>query len=383
MKKICLITSAEFIVRSFLIEPLRVLSREYEVSLVVNTENCGFLDEYELDIEVIPVSIEREIHPIADMGALFRLIRLFQREKFDVIHSIAPKAGLLTMLAGVVTLRPIRIHSLSGQVWATKHGALRLFLKTLDSLTAALATNLLSDSKSQVSFLVNEGVINANKVRVLGDGSIAGVDVTRFKPDLQVRHGMREKMGTPDHAEVVLFLGRLKRDKGVLDLVRAFSLLDDRQDTWLWIVGPDEDGLSNEIKTICGKRQGKLCLSSYTQKPELYMAAADVFVLPSYRESFGVTVLEAAACGLPTIGTRIYGIVDAIQEGKTGLLIKAGDVQELAKNLNELLNDETLRQQLGTIARQRVLQNFSCKRVTGFWMDFYKSLLNNKMAESS
>ncbi len=379
MKKICLITSAEFIVRSFLIEPLRVLSREYDVSLVVKTDNSGFLDDYGLNVRVIPIAIEREIRPFADLRALFRLIALFRREKFDAVHSIAPKAGLLAMLAGVLTARPVRIHSLIGQVWATRDGLVRFILKNIDRLTTALATDLLSDSQSQIDFVLDEGVVQAGKIRVLGDGSIAGVDVQRFKPDMQARLAMREKLDTPMQANVVLFIGRLKKDKGVLDLARAFAMLDDPQGMiWLWIVGPDEDGLGDEIKSACGIQRDRLRLHGYTQHAEHYMAAADVFCLPSYREGFGVTTLEAAACGLPSVGSRIYGVTDAIQEGKTGLLFAAGHVQELAEKLHQLLADESLRQQLGEAAYQRALRDFSCTRVTGLWLDFYKTLLKSE-----
>jgi len=375
MKKICLITSAELIVHFFLIEPLRVLSREYDVSLIVKTDNKRFLDDYGLNVRVIPVDIEREIRPLADLRALFRLIVLFRREKFAAVHSIAPKAGLLAMLAGVLTGRCVRIHTLIGQVWATRRGLARFILKNIDRLTARLATHLLADSQSQAVFVLGEGVVQAEKIRVLGDGSIAGVDVQRFKPDMQARLAIRTELNTPVQAKVVLFIGRLKKDKGVLDLAHAFAMLDDPQGMiWLWIVGPDEDALGDEIESICEKQRGRLCLHGYTRHAERYMAAADVFCLPSYREGFGVTTLEAAACGLPSVGSRIYGITDAIQDGKTGLLNEAGNVPELAKNLHKLLADETLRMQLGEAAYQRVLRDFSCVRVTGLWLEFYQSL---------
>ncbi|MDQ6986807.1 MAG: glycosyltransferase family 4 protein [Mariprofundaceae bacterium] len=376
MKKICLITSSELIVHFFLIEPLRVLSREYDVSLIVKTDNSGFLDDYGLNVRVIPVDIEREIRPLADLRALFRLIMLFRREKFAAVHSVAPKAGLLTMLAAVLTGRPVRIHTMIGQVWATRVGLPRFILKNIDRLTATLATHLLADSQSQADFVLAEGVVKAGKIQVLGDGSIAGVDVRRFKADMQARLAIRAELDTPEQAKVVLFIGRLKRDKGVLDLARAFAMLDDPQKKiCLWIVGPDEDGLGDEIESICGKQRDRLHLHGYTRHAERYMAAADVFCLPSYREGFGVTTLEAAACGLPSVGSRIYGIIDAIQEGKTGLLNEAGHVQDLADNLQQLLTDEALRKQLGEAAYQRVLRDFSCQRVTGLWLDFYQSLL--------
>lgn len=379
MKKICLIASAEIVVHFFLIEPLRVLSREYDVSLVVNTDDCHFLDEYGLsDVRVIPVTIEREVAPLADLRALYGLIKLFKLNKFDVVHSITPKAGLLAMLAGKLTLRAVRIHNLSGQVWLTRHGLSRLLLKNIDRLTMALATHLLSDSQSQIDFLVSSGMIGRSKCRVLGDGSVAGVNVERFKSDVQMKHMMRVKMDTPESAKVVLFLGRLKRDKGVLDLARAFALLDDPEGVvWLWIVGPDEDGLREEIEAACVTRRNRLRIQGYTRNSQHYFMAADLFCLPSYRESFGVAILEAAACGVPAIGSRIYGITDAIKEDETGLLFDVGKPQALANGIQQLIHDDVLRGKLGEAARCRVLKRFSGERVTQLWLEFYGMLLKH------
>jgi len=377
VKKICLITTAEFIVHAFLIEPLRVLGREYDVSLVVNTENSHFLDEYGLNVRVIPMRIEREVRPFSDLAALFRLFFLFRRERFDVVHSFSPKAGLLSMLAGFLTAIPVRIHSLIGQVWATRRGLLRLLLKKSDQFTTRLATHLLSDSQSQVDFVVSEKIVKKGRVRVLGEGSIAGVDIERFKPDAQLHNDLRKKLGVPQQAKVVLFLGRIKKDKGVLDLAHAFAMLDDPQgQIWLWIVGPDEDDLKGEIKSICRDQRKRLCLHDYTRHAEHYMAAADVFCLPSYREGFGSSILEAAACGLPTVGSRIYGITDAIVENKTGLMFPVGDANSLAVYLQRVLDDEILRKQLGDAARQRVLNDFSSERVASLWLEFYKDALD-------
>ncbi|RLL51951.1 glycosyltransferase family 1 protein [Mariprofundus sp. EBB-1] len=377
MKKICLVASAEIVVHFFLIEPLRVLSREYDVTLVVNTDNCHFLDDYGLsDVRVIPVAIEREIKPLADLRALSRLIRLFRAESFDVVHSITPKAGLLAMLAAKLTSHAVRIHNLSGQVWVTRDGLSRLLLKNIDRMTMKFATHLLSDSQSQIDFLVAGKLVGRSKCRVLGDGSVAGVNIDRFKPDLQMKHAMRQKMNTPESAKVVLFLGRLKRDKGVLDLARAFALLEDPNETvWLWVVGPDEDGLGKEIEAACGSRSNRLRIEGYTRNSQQYFAAADLFCLPSYRESFGVAILEAAACGVPTVGSRIYGITDAVKENETGVLFNVGQPQSLSDAMQQMLDDDLLREQLGKRAMDRVHRLFSSARVTHLWVEFYQMLL--------
>ena len=187
---------------------------------------------------------------------------------------------------------------------------------------------------------------------MLNHGSIAGVDCERFKPDSSARAALRAELGIAADALVFLFIGRLKRDKGVLDLARAFAVLA-REDAGchLLIVGPDEDGLLPEIEQTCADCHARLHVAGLSAAPEHYMDASDVLCLPSYREGFPVTIIEAAAAGLPAIGSRIYGITDAIVEGETGLLFEAGNVQQLALGMRRLASDASLAQAHGA-ARQ-------------------------------
>ncbi len=368
-RRLCYVVSSEMTVKAFLVEHIRAGAESYDVTVVADAPAAVFS---EMPARLISVSIARKIAPLVDLKALLQLIRVFRRERFDLVHSVTPKAGLLAALAGALAGVPVRVHSFTGQVWATRSGAARAFLKALDRLTASLSTRVLADSASQRDFLVAEGVVAADRIQVLGHGSVNGVDPTRFRPDAGVRERVRAQSAIPPDAVLFLYLGRLARDKGLLELAHAFAGLEG---PWLMLVGPDEDGIAQEIREACGAAAGRLRMLGHTAAAEQYMAAADVFVLPSYREGFGSVILEAAAAAVPAIGTRIYGITDAIVEGKTGFLVPVRDAAALAARMRQLAGDAPLREEMGRAARERVLRDFRPEDLTRAMLAYYDALL--------
>jgi glycosyltransferase involved in cell wall biosynthesis len=176
-----------------------------------------------------------------------------------------------------------------------------------------------------------------------------------------------------------LFLGRLNRDKGVLDLATAFSMACRLgKEIHLLIVGPDEGHMKEAIIDECKQFSSRLHFKDYTDSPQHYMAAADVLCLPSYREGFGLVVVEAASIGLPSIGSRIYGITDAILDGVTGFLHSPGNTEELAARMTTLINDRELRTKMGERARKRAHEQFSQRFVISEWMKYYRSVLDGR-----
>jgi glycosyltransferase involved in cell wall biosynthesis len=356
MKKICFVTTSPLIVNFFLVPHLVRLARRYEMSLAVRLPGEVPLRPLP-GIEIIPVDIRREIAPLADAMALASLVRLYRKRGFDLVHSFGPKAGLLSAGAGWLAGTRARLHTFTGQVWAARPGPMRALLRAADGVTARLATHVFTDSPSQRDFLVREGVVPPGRVEVLGKGSISGVDLQRFRPDAGARRAVRAELGISDAAPVVLYLARLTRDKGVLDFARASARLDAR--TMFVVVGPDEQGLRGEVRALAGEAAPRVRFVDYTDQPERYLAAADVLCLPSYREGFGSILIGAAAAGVPAVASRIYGVVDAVVEGETGLLFTPGDIEELTSLLARLLSDPALRDRLGAAARARVEAHFS------------------------
>jgi glycosyltransferase involved in cell wall biosynthesis len=372
MKRVCFVTTSPLIVNFFLVPHLRHLASRYEVSLAVTLPGEAPLKDLP-GVRVEPVTIPRRIRPAGDVSALVRLTRLFGERRYDLVHSFGPKAGLLSAWAGSLAGVPARLHTFTGQVWVSRRGPMRALLRAADRCIARFATEVLADSASQRDFLLRERVVAPERCRVLGAGSVCGVSAQRFRPDAEARAAVRAELGIGADSPVALFAGRVTRDKGILDLARAFGALGaEFPEAVLLVVGPDEEGLGAEVLRQCG---GRARVVGYTPTPERYMASADLLCLPSYREGFGAVIIEAAAAGLPAIGSRIYGIVDAVQEGKTGLLFEVGDVGELRACLRRLLGDAALCEHLGTAARARALAEFAEERLVGALEARYREIL--------
>ena len=376
-RKVCIVVASEMTLRTFLVAQLVAMQARYDVTVVVNTVNPAFLEDLGVIARLQPLPIERAIAPLSDLRCLARLIRLMRRERFDLVHSMTPKAGLLAMVAAWIARVPVRIHTFTGQVWATRTGMARAALRWLDTTLARAATFALADSQSQRSFLASERVVSASKIAVLANGSVSGVDATRFQPDPPRRRIVRQSLGIPVTDVVLLFVGRINRDKGVMDLARAFAILADRRaDIRLMMVGPDEEGLTGAIRDACSRHLARLHFCAYTNAPEDLMTASDILCLPSYREGFGTVIIEAAAAGLPTVASRIYGVVDAVVDGKTGLLHEPADRDGLAGQLERLISNPELRRSLGAEARARAVRDFSQSTMTSAVLDVYSRLLD-------
>ena len=374
--RICIVVATPLTLKAFMLGHLEALAGIGEVTTVANfvPEDESFPWPEKISRTAIPIA--RPIALWADLLALLALFRFFRMSRFDLVHSITPKAGLLAMLAAWLAGVPLRLHMFTGQVWVTRTGFMRFLLKNADRLIARLATHVLTDSASQREFLIAQGIVGKTTSVVLAHGSSCGVDTARFRPDADARARIRRKHGIPPDAVVFLYLGRINRDKGLLDLAHAFAMIGaGHADTHLLLVGPDEGNLRAELTAVASDCAGRMHGTGLTDQPQEYFAAADVCCLPSYREGFPTTILEAAATGLPAIGSRIYGITDAIVEGETGLLFAAGDVKQLAHSMGTLASDRGLRQRMGEKARDRAVRDFSATVVTTALLEYYEKLL--------
>lgn len=325
------------------------------------------------------IDIPRQISVFRDLAALLRLLAFFRRQRFDLVHSTTPKAGLLTALAGRLAGVPVRLHTFTGQAWAERGGWVRRIAKACDRLMVRLNTRCYADSISQRDFLVAQGIAAADEITVLGQGSLAGVDFTRFNRERRgAGAALKARLNIPAGAPVVGFVGRVTKDKGIRELVAAFDRLEQLgcRDAHLVLVGPlepERDPLPDELVARL-HADGRIRMVGYSPAPEDYVALFDVFCLPSYREGFGNVVLEAAAMGIATVGTRIVGLTDAIVDGVTGILVPPKDVAALAEALARVLLDDALRLRLGEQAESRTAALFDARKVNAEVLAEYESL---------
>lgn len=374
--KICIVATVPFAIIVFMREHIAKLSQFYEVTLISSGDGSELIDVLNDRVKFISVNIKRRVSIFSDIPAFFSLVRVFYFEKFDCVHSLMPKSALLAMLAARLVNSPRRVHIFTGQVWSTKTGLAKLALKWLDRLLSACATHLLADSPSQRDFLVAEKIAKPGKIEVLGKGSISGVDINRFKMNEVERFNIRKKFGIAENDVTFLYLARLTRAKGIVDLVEAFvGVANVMPHAHLIVIGPDEEGLLSKLKESWSAFKDRIHRLEYTHQPENYMSAADVFCLPSYREGFSLATIQAAGVGLPAIVSRIYGLTDAVQSGVTGIFHEAGEIAQIQAALKLLYSDASLRKKMGKAAQRRAYDNFSQNFVVEEMRIFYERIL--------
>lgn len=327
------------------------------------------------DIRFINLHIARKINFLNDIQSLFKLVCLFSKERPDIVHSIMPKSGLLSSIAGFITRIPVRLHTFTGQTWAHSTGIKKAVLIFMDKLTVFLNTQCMTDSISQSKFLFENGIANNGApLKVLGNGSLSGVDLEVFDSSKlnKFRKEYRVKLGIADDDTVFIYLGRKCEDKGLIELIKAFAKVNHNSiSTKLILVGPDES-TSKELKTLMSALPTNVINLPTTNAPEQILSVADIFCIPSHREGFGTVVIEAASLGLPTIGTRIPGLKDSIIENETGLLVELKNEDQLATAMLRLCTDAPLRKSLSENAKKNAIENYDSRKLYQLLRDFYK-----------
>ena len=319
----------------------------------------------------VEVPMERHISIVRDLKSLIKMIRVFRKEKPQVVHSMTPKAGMICMVAAWLTHVPVRIHTFTGLVWPTATGLKRKILMMTDWLTCACATHVIPEGQGVLNDLKNGG-ITKKPMRVLGYGNVMGVDMERFSPD---RFSVKKDAGV----FTFVFVGRIVGDKGINELVEAFVRLHDvHKNIRLVLVGNYEHNLdpvsditrklidTNKGIEACGPKYGDGLLQMYVD--------ADCFVMPSYREGFPNTVLEAGAMGLPSIVTDINGSREIIENEKNGLIVPAKDTNALYVAMERMLIDTAIRSIMKQNARQMIKSRFEKNFVQNCQIEFYKSI---------
>ncbi len=328
-------------------------------------------------VKTIAVKMERHISPLKDLKSLWGLIKIFHREKPTMIHSITPKAGLLSMMAAWITRVPVRLNTFTGLVFPSATGLKQKLLIFTDRLTSACATHIIPEGEGVKNDLINYK-ITKKPLRVLGYGNMRGIDLEHYDPDIPEVRTQADKIRDKGTFTFV-FVGRLVKDKGVNELVKAFSQLHIKHpDTRLLLVGPYENDLDPlEPETLAEIRNNKAIKSAGNQTDvRPWLAASDVFVFPSYREGFPNVVIEAGAMGLPSIVTDINGSREIIINGENGIIIPVREVYALQDAMETLLTNSELVNKMSSNARPLIASRYEQGYVRQCLKDYYKEILS-------
>lgn len=367
---------------------LKDLSVEgYEVIAVSSPgEALKEIEERE-GVKTYAVKMERHISPFKDLVSFWNLIRVFRKEKPDMVHSITPKAGLLSMMAAWICRIPVRLHTFTGLVFPTATGLKQKILIVTDRLTCLSATHIVPEGEGVKNDLINYK-ITKKPLKVLGHGNVRGIDLNHYNPELPEiqeeaanirKNTLSEGSDTPF---IFIFIGRLVRDKGINELVSAFSKLNkENPNTKLVLVGRKEqnlDPLNQTTLEILDKNQSIIAVGEKSDvRP--WLLSADALVFPSHREGFPNVVIEAGAMGLPSIVTDINGSREIIIEGKNGVIIPSKDEEAIYNAMKRFLDNQETVKSMAKESRPLIESRYEQSYVRNCLKEYYKEIMNENI----
>jgi glycosyltransferase involved in cell wall biosynthesis len=353
----------------------------FEVSVITSPGEGLEAAEHSEGIRIHPVPMAREVSPWKDLKSLLLLYRVVRSLRPSISNVGTPKAGLLGGIAAWLARVPCRFYTLRGLRCETAKGLKLRILLVSERIACSCAHRVICVSESLRQKAIALGIVEPQRTLVLGAGSSNGVNFSQYSPtpfSLQSAAKLRLELKIPPGSPVVGFVGRLTRDKGIAELVNAFSRLRETFCTLrLLLVGDFEEGdplpgdVRREIET-----NSKIIRTGFVPEAAVYYHVMDVLALPTYREGFPNAVLEAHAAGKPVVASRATGVVDAVVDGVTGIMVPAGDAEALAKGLELLLTNKDLAAAMGDAGHERVRCEFQQERIWGALAREYSQLLS-------
>jgi len=343
-----------------------------ELDDVIKNEQCRHI--------IVPMT--RKITPLQDLKCLLLLIKVFKKEKPDIVHTHTPKAGLLGMLAAKICGISIRIHTVAGMPLMVEKGFKLQLLKFIEKLTYYTASNVWPNSNSLFNYIIANKFAAPQKLKVIAKGSTNGINISRFnKKVLEEKIVLEIKASISYSGEFtyLLCIGRLVADKGIVELVNVFLTLQKKHTALkLILVGDYEEELDplpvavmQQIKT-----NANIIHIKWTQRVEYFMHIAHYFVFPSHREGFPNVLLQAGAMELPIICSRIAGNVDIVEDNKTGLIFERGNEQQLSEQIEFALDNPVAVKLMAEKLVQIIIKDYRQENIWQFILQEYQKLLN-------
>lgn len=381
MIKLCIISTVPATIKAFFGEQLKFLHEHgFDTTVITSPETSSNLGKsLPKCVKIEYVEMSRTVQPIKDITAFVKIVKILRKEDFDSIQYVSPKGALFGSIAAWYTNIPVRLLLLWGLYYITQSGIKKHLYKGLTKLTFRLSTHIVSDSKGNCQVAVEENLCSKGKISVVGHGSANGVDIERFDPDrlASFKSIIREKHQIPAEAFVFGTVAAIVGDKGINELIAAFvEVAKANPLAYLLYIGQTTEKDPVEPETLRQiENHERIVHVGWQTEPEKYMAAMDAFVLPTYREGFGVVNIEASAMRLPVISTDVPGPQESIVQGETGLLVPAKEIQPLVEAMKEIMGRPILAKKLGQAGRERVMTLYEQKKLWHAILEHRKRLL--------
>ena len=380
MQKLVRITTVPLSLEKLLEGQLSFMNNHYEV-IAVSAEKER-LKKYgaENGVRTFCVNLTRAITPLQDLKALIKLYNFLKAEKPFIVHTHTPKAGIIGMLASKLAGVPVRLHTVAGLPLLETSGTKRKILDLVEKFTYTLATKVYPNSFELKNIICNLNYAKRSKLKVLGKGSSNGIDTEYFNPESFTETDnirLKKELGIPEDSFVFVFVGRLVKEKGINELVRAFTDLQEvKPETSLLLVGPFEqelDPLDENVYQLINSHP-KIFTTGYQQDVRPFFSIADVLTFPSYREGFPNVVMQANAMGLPVIVSDINGCNEIVQNRKNGLIIPVKNQGALYSSMLEIHEDSNLRSRITEKARTLIQSKYERNQFWNILLKEYKEL---------
>lgn len=361
---------------------LAFLNKQYEVVAIAGEDEHLLHVKKREGVRTISVPMQRVISVFKDLQTLWRLYRLFFKEKPLIVHSITPKAGLLSMMAAYFAGVPIRMHTFTGLIFPSKSGFVKHLLIAMDKILCFCATNVYPEGNGVKQDLIDYKITNKS-LKVLANGNVNGIDTSYFNSELisiEEKQILKRNLGITSEDFVFIFVGRLVGDKGINELVQSFKKISrEKQNLKLLLVGPFESDLDPLLFTTINEIQNNSNIISVGFQKEVrpYYAISDCLVFPSYREGFPNVVMQAGAMGLPSIVTNINGCNEIIVEGENGTIIPFKNVDALYTSMKKMIEDNVFRISIQQNTRTMITSRFEQSIVWNAVIAEYKRLEQN------
>ncbi len=378
-KRICFITTLPVTLKAFVRPQAEYLLRHGWNVTWVCAQDVGFHKDIPNGVRYIPLPFKRGIDPIGVPRMIYKMFRLFKRERFDMVQYSTPNAAFYGSTAAWLARVPVRLYAQWGIRYVGLSGLARVFFKQLELWSCKCSTIIEPDSLSNLKFSIKEGLYPREKGRVIWNGSASGVNLERF--DISKKNGWRaeyrNKIGLGSHHLIIGFVGSIRRDKGCNELIAACQcIFNDLPIARLLLVGDKHfyDTIDNDLRNWV-ESSGQVIYIPQNNEIQKYMACMDVFSLPSYREGFGSVIIEAEAMGIPVVASDIPGPIDAVRREVTGLVVPVRNPESLATALQTLLSDSTKRMAFGSAAVAFARNNFEQNKFISHVVDDKELLL--------
>ena len=332
-------------------------------------------------IRVHELPMKREISLFNDLKSLVAFLSYFRAIKPDAVHGNTPKGALLSMLAAKLTGVRTRIYMCHGLRYQGYSGVMRKVLEGMEWLACACATQVLCVSDGVRKTLATDGICTTKKSRVIGHGSCNGVDKDFFDPsayNMETKERLRSQYGIGKDDFLFIFMGRIVKDKGVNEMVEAFTRYrEENPRARLMILGAfenEQNPVDTRVRDMIKGNQNGVVYGGMQSDVRPFLAASQCLVLPSYREGFGMVLMEAGAMGVPVISSDIIGCNNVVTEDN-GLLVEPKNADDLYQKMKRMAEDTSLYRHFAASSRSSVVKRFDQKMLWNEFLANYQSII--------